>query len=130
MDDQVTLHRPAIPPSAAPLLDGSSISFLHPGYPAPINVLLSLPRVDPSCHGSVLGVHHGTALVACQTVADNAFDNGYLALDARGTRRVEEQVPLDGVLAEGQYYFVVEGDGTLPLYPGPSASSDSCHVYA
>jgi hypothetical protein len=63
------------------------ICFLHPGYDGK-NVVLSLPRVD--CTASTpatpaaYGVHHNTALLACQIIAGNAFDGSFLAFDQAG----------------------------------------------
>ncbi|KAK4151387.1 hypothetical protein C8A00DRAFT_17191 [Chaetomidium leptoderma] len=85
------------------------ISFLHPGYNEPTNVLFRMPRVDHGGRDELqFGVHHRTALAACQTVANNAFD-GFLALDATGTQRVDASVPLDGILLASDYYFVISG---------------------
>jgi hypothetical protein len=60
-----------------------SIHFLHPGYPPPTKILISLPRVDrvAADAATAFGVHHRTALLACQIIAGNAFDTGRLALD-------------------------------------------------
>jgi hypothetical protein len=55
------------------------------------------------------GVHHRTALLACQIIAGNAFHNSFLALDRAGQQPV--QVMLDGVLTDTQYYFIVNGSG-------------------
>ena len=57
------------------------IEFLHPGYPVH-NILFSLPRVDSEngTNGTIFGIFHRTALLACQIVAGNAFD-GYFTGD-------------------------------------------------
>lgn len=91
-----------------------AIRFRHPGYPRPANTLLRLPRVDSASSRqlSILGVHHRTALVACQVVANNAF-NGRLFFDADGRRSVEESIPLDGVLQDSDYWFFVDGEGNV-----------------
>lgn len=94
-----------------------AISFLHPGYNEPTNVLFRLPRVDriplstpASVHGGHdelrFGVYHRTALAACQIVANNAL-GGFLALDTAGAQRVDASVPFDGILTASEYYFVV-----------------------
>ncbi|KAK4246086.1 hypothetical protein C7999DRAFT_42400 [Corynascus novoguineensis] len=88
------------------------IYFLHPGYDSH-NTLLSLPRVDSTT--STYGVHHRTALLACQIIAGNAFTNSYLAFDKAGQQRV--QVPLDDILIDRQYYFIVEASKLYPIVP-------------
>lgn len=93
----------AIPIPPAELLSREEIRFLHPGYPAP-NTLLSLPRVDRTIAGT-FGVHHRTALLACQIIADNAFDTGHLTSDRAGQQRID--TPLDGILTERVYYFII-----------------------
>ena len=103
------------------LLD--TIKFCHPGYAASANVLFVLPRVDPvpsdPSSEAYLGVHHQTALIACQIVAGNAF-NGYLSLDAGGEQKVIDSVGLDGVLSRPAYYFHIPGanraSSLLPAY--------------
>jgi len=82
-----------------------SIRFIYPRYEAPGNVLLALPCTDRSAEG--LGIYHDTALVACQIIADNAFETSRLALDAEGKQPVT--VPLNDVLTHDEYYFVVDG---------------------
>ncbi|KAK3364492.1 hypothetical protein B0T25DRAFT_598678 [Lasiosphaeria hispida] len=80
----------ALPPPSEELRSRSRINFLHPGYQN--KFLLMLSRVDfgPANAGGtrITGVHHGTALVACQIIANNAFD-GRLAEDANGQRLVD-----------------------------------------
>lgn len=90
-----------IPPRELELRD--RILFHHPGYPAPGNIILSLPRVDTTPDPTIIGVHHMTALLACQVIANNAFD-GRLALDQAGQQLVN--VPMDDVLIEKAYYFI------------------------
>ena len=106
-----TLAREALPPPPQELLRQSRIRFLHPGYTDNDNVLLELPRVDlgPANAGGtrIAGVHHGTALVACQIIDNNAF-GGRLAEDAGGKQQVD--APLDNILVKDVYYFFV-GDG-------------------
>ncbi|KAL2142495.1 hypothetical protein VTI28DRAFT_1097 [Corynascus sepedonium] len=104
-------------PPPKPLLELHSrddIYFLHPGYDSH-NTLLGLPRVDSTTSTSTNGVHHRTALLACQIIAGNAFANSYLAFDKMGQQRV--QIPLDDILIDEQYYFIVEGSELYPIVP-------------
>ncbi|KAI0405190.1 hypothetical protein F4802DRAFT_187294 [Xylaria palmicola] len=78
------------------------IEFRHPGYNPPCDTLFMLPRLDHSSASSLKGVHYGTALTACQIIANNAF-NGYLATDREGCERVD--LNLDHLLTESQYWF-------------------------
>ena len=80
------------PPSSVMNTRGSII-FLHPGYMPP-QTLLSLPKVDSTAMGR-FGVHFGTAIVACQIIVNNVFDNGYLTLDIEGRQRVS--LPYDNI---------------------------------
>lgn len=91
------------------------INFLHPGYASP-NTLLRLARTDceKSNGKAVFGIHHETALLACQIIANNAFHSGYFTLDSAGLERVD--VPLDGLLTKGRYYFHIDGIGLLLFY--------------
>ncbi|KAF4631087.1 hypothetical protein G7Y89_g7047 [Cudoniella acicularis] len=91
------------------------ICFHHPGYRIS-NLLLTLPRVDSTVVADTTpayGVHHRTALLACQIIAGNAFNNSRFAVDREGRQLV--QVPLDGVLTDSQYYFIV--DGSSKVFP-------------
>ena len=99
-----------IPPRELELRD--RILFYHPGYPAPGNIILYLPRVDITPDTAIIGVHHRTALLACQIIANNAFD-GRLALDQAGQQIVN--VPLDDVLTEKAYYFINGNSLGTPL---------------
>jgi hypothetical protein len=116
--DRPVLCRP--PAQFPPTFHGGRMLFLHPGYAFPGNVLITLPRVDPTEHPTRFGIHHRTALLTCQIIANNAFETGFLAHDVNGERPVEE--PLDGVVAGDQYYFVVRDDSmsiltfSLPLF--------------
>ncbi len=80
---------------------------MHPGYTPP-RELLNFPRADQTTD-ETFGVHFGTALVACQIVANNAFDNGYLSVDVDGYEEVDE--PFDFILTKPVYYFFVCGHG-------------------
>ncbi|TGJ79475.1 hypothetical protein E0Z10_g9292 [Xylaria hypoxylon] len=105
-----------LPASAASRDD---ILFLHPAYKEPFNLLLKLPRIDPVSYSAAAstgstaatyGVHHTTALVACQIVANNAFD-GVLSYDPEGTRpvciRTDQDDNSNIILEDNEYYFVV-----------------------
>jgi hypothetical protein len=83
------------------------IRFLHPGYEPPTNALLALARVDRTPEGA-FGVHCEVALLACQIIANNAFETGSFALDQSGLQRVSMN-PGD-ILTENAYYFII-GDG-------------------
>lgn len=93
-----------------------SITFRHPGYKLD-NVLFTLPRLDASPQtGGAAGVHHGTALLACQIIANNAFD-GFLTTDQEGVHRVSTATALDGVLLDDDYWFQVERGDDVDIYP-------------
>jgi hypothetical protein len=95
---------------ATTLQQNGVIRFLHSGYPAPNNILLSLPRVYPVALASettttAFGVHYQTALVGCQIIANNALTTGRLTLDQAGQQRVD--LPLDSILTKDTYYFFI-----------------------
>ncbi|KAI0867395.1 hypothetical protein GGS24DRAFT_485805 [Hypoxylon argillaceum] len=92
------------PPTTKPG-DAGEIEFCHPGYEPPYDVLFLFPRLDHTST-SLKGVHYGTALTACQIIANNAFD-GYLATDQEGRERVGPDINLDHVLTESKYWFFV-----------------------
>lgn len=96
-------HPPPPPPVDA--LAAPDISFCHPGYEGASNLLLRFPRVDTE-DNQEFGIHHKTALVACEIVAGNRFDEGYLSLHRAGQ---PIQTPIDGVLTQGRYYFIIDG---------------------
>ncbi|KAI0443015.1 hypothetical protein F4803DRAFT_517130 [Xylaria telfairii] len=81
------------------------IQFHHPKYSPPHDILFILPRLDRSST-SLQGVHYGTALTACQIVANNAFD-GYLATDREGRERVDCNLDFDHLLTQSDYWFFV-----------------------
>ncbi|KAK0658086.1 hypothetical protein B0T16DRAFT_426038 [Cercophora newfieldiana] len=112
-----SLRVPPPRPSMVRLTTEDKIAFLHPGYSAPRNQLFSLPRVDAvdGDAGRKYGVHHLTALTACQIVANNAFGQGRLCTDAKGLHPAAE--PMDGVLTAPQYYFVLDDDDHYPVVP-------------
>lgn len=63
-----------------------TIAFRHPGYTVS-DELFKLPRLDSSPRTrESTGVHHSTALLTCQIIANNGFD-GYLTTDRGGTMR-------------------------------------------
>ncbi|KUI64103.1 hypothetical protein VM1G_10877 [Cytospora mali] len=135
------LMKPAIAQPPVLLWEpGAYITFRHPGYESPSDILFRLPRLDLSPrttssstprevteprvwsdHGSlvdtrlqeqrtysgqesvVVGVHHRTALLACQIIANNAFD-GYLSTDREGQKQVT--IEGDGVLLADSYWFI------------------------
>jgi len=82
----------------------------HPGYPEYSNNLLSFPRVEKVRDSDALGVRHWVILLACQIVAGNSFDAGYLTLDRDGRHRVTTSP--DGLLTESKYYFRIPDLGT------------------
>lgn len=79
------------------------ISFRHPAYKDPSDILIILPGLDHPQGG----VHHHTALASCAIVANNRFD-GWFTEDREG--KVPVDVPLDGILQKRDYYFQVTGD--------------------
>lgn len=82
-----------------------AISFRHPAYAdSDDDILFKLPRLDQTERGAT-GVHHHTALRACQIIANNAF-HGYLATDRDGQHAVTAAP--DGILTEDSYWFIVE----------------------
>jgi hypothetical protein len=40
-----------------------------------------------------------------------------ILLDAKGERRVDETLGLDDILIDGEYFFIVDGDGKLACLP-------------
>ncbi|SPO00546.1 uncharacterized protein DNG_03294 [Cephalotrichum gorgonifer] len=104
--------RPLVPPTVPP--SGLPIQFRHPAYPPRRNVLLTLPRVDDDGAGSPMGIHHATALLACQIVSNNAFQ-GRLYTDRKGQNTVHK----DGaeILADDVYYFLADPTDPNLKYP-------------
>jgi hypothetical protein len=106
----IELRSPQAPSSI--MSTRGSINFMHPGYTPPQD-LFSLPKVDSTAMGK-FGVHFGTAIIACQIIANNAFDTAYLALDIEGQQRVS--LPFDNVLTESWYYLhVSDRPGMTPI---------------
>ncbi|KAF5562051.1 endoglucanase type c [Fusarium napiforme] len=95
-------------------LNRDQIRFYHPGYLKPLNLLFCLPRVDYNTTEGAFGVHYLTALTACQIVANNAFEKGYLARDERGKDRVSDD---ETILLQRDYWFFVEGDDRYAIVP-------------
>lgn len=117
MDTDKLLKDPLLPPPVGP--GGYEvISFSHPNYGPRGRHLFSLPRVDKTRNPDrPLGVHHGTALLACRIVAGNAA-GGRLCLDRAGEEPVG--VGTDEILDGWRYYFVLDDYRThTPLAPLP-----------
>lgn len=96
-------------------LPAPDISFRHPGYNHSEDVLFTLPRLDSSDSPALAaGIHHGTALLACQIIANNAFE-GYLTTDRDGNQQVS--VALNGILMDDDYWFVVPDTDVYPVVP-------------
>ncbi|KAK2037072.1 hypothetical protein LZ31DRAFT_589132 [Colletotrichum somersetense] len=113
----IRLHRP--PPAIPPTYNNNNnqtVNFFHPGYPPPLDFLFALPCVDPVDEGDAgatrqpKGLHHHTALLACQIVANNAFESGRLYFDRQGAQPVLDRIPTYGLLMPGEYFFVVNSD--------------------
>ncbi|ORY69612.1 uncharacterized protein BCR38DRAFT_480790 [Pseudomassariella vexata] len=101
------------PPLAIPLTHKNNDQiayFFHPAYPLPHDLLFTLPCVDPAgASAQPTGLHH-TALLACQIIANNAFESGQLYFDRQGAHAVLERIPARAVLWPGEYFFVVNSD--------------------
>ncbi|KAJ9634922.1 hypothetical protein H2199_008786 [Coniosporium tulheliwenetii] len=98
--------RSCFPPPTHP--DGSAsvspsavhrVTLRHPGYDDRNNVLMVLQASD-HCDG---GIHHATALVACGIAAGNRWDGFFTKL--KTGPRID--LPSDGILPNGDYYFHV-----------------------
>ncbi|EGX87716.1 hypothetical protein CCM_09338 [Cordyceps militaris CM01] len=91
----------------------SYIRILHPGYISGEDFMLALPRLDEigpldktdASPTATHGVHFATMLVACQVVAGNCFEIGYLSYDVQGSRKVD--LTSHGILTYGEYFFHV-----------------------
>lgn len=97
---KVVLRDPLRPPPLT--VSVAEVSFCHPGYEPPHDLLFKLPRLDQEHASPTKGIHYGTALTACQIVANNAL-NGYLATDRAGRHRVHGDA--DSVLTGTRYWF-------------------------
>ncbi|KAH7019562.1 hypothetical protein EDB80DRAFT_600943 [Ilyonectria destructans] len=98
-----------------------SIVFYHPAYSWPQNILVKLPQVDLlDDGGQPTALHHRTALLTCQVIANNAFLTGRLYFDAHARFPVLDEVPLDGALTRTEYYFIVNAN---PRYRYPVVPS-------
>ncbi len=73
------------------------VSVLHPGYPDPTNVILSLPAQD----SALGGLHYATILTACGILCGNRWD-GHLTKDRTGQPLI--QAPMQ-IIAPGDYYL-------------------------
>lgn len=113
----------AIPVPRPRTLRSDNILFYHPGYPSPVNILFSLPRVDQSpSQPDLFGVDAQVALLACQIIANNAFATSYLASDDKGTRCADTGP--DSVLTQREYWFFVQGDGKRALPYSPISNTN------
>lgn len=81
----------------------STIIFRHPAYPDEYqqNILLHLDAFD----GEGVGLHHGTALLACGLIACNSW-NGYLS-ESRDGPRID--LGSDELLTASNYWFHLPG---------------------
>jgi hypothetical protein len=71
-----------------------------------------------------MGIHHATALLACQIVSNNAF-GGRLYADREGQRAVEVGVE---ILTKDEYYFLADPAcrmSTSPKLPLQNPSSNA-----
>lgn len=111
----VPLFCPAMPPSQLVIrnrqtvpenVEGHSTSassklveIKHPGYPAPVNDLITLRAYD-SLDGCI---HHETARIACGIISGNRWD-GYFTETSDGPPLA---ISSAGLLPAGVYYFQV-----------------------
>ncbi len=93
------------PPNPANTLPRSQSMFHHPSYDDMLSCFLDLAHTDTQDSVSY-GIRHRTALTACQIIAANRFEEGYLSLNPTGP---PIEVPIDVVLTEERYYFVIDG---------------------
>ncbi|KAI1121609.1 hypothetical protein F5Y10DRAFT_271892 [Nemania abortiva] len=113
----VIIHEPYPKPEATEFDGRDKIIFHHPGYHPLHDILFILPRLDRSSMSLQQGVHYGTALTACQIIANNAFD-GYLATDREGCERVDSNLDFDHLLTKSDYWFFVPSTSpNLNPYP-------------
>ncbi|KAH8651719.1 hypothetical protein BGZ61DRAFT_229682 [Ilyonectria robusta] len=114
------IRQPCRPLGHAPQCEAPSVIIRHPHYPDHESTLLRFPRLDMvTKHDQAdsdfeYGIHHGTALSACQIVAGNAV-GAYLSRDRCGRQRVE--MSHDGILTLRYYYLHVRQgvDGVSPF---------------
>ncbi|KAA6406722.1 MAG: hypothetical protein FRX48_09445 [Lasallia pustulata] len=105
----IPTYSKSIPQSGFP----TKIVFRHPAYDDDTNVLL---RLQPFDHPQG-GLHLHVGLVACQIIANNAF-NGYITKTKGGSPIATGD--FHSVLLEKEYYFYV---------PSPPSSSPSASPY-
>ncbi|KAH7108726.1 hypothetical protein B0J13DRAFT_423117, partial [Dactylonectria estremocensis] len=111
------LKPPCRPPPPAPQC--RTIIIRHPQYSVHDNTLIRFPALDAATSQDRddsrfdCGIHHLTALAACQIIAGNA---AYLSCD----RHSEYPVELDynGILTKSQYYLQVP-QGVYDISPYP-----------
>lgn len=152
---------PSLPPAATSELHSlprdddfqvPRVFIRHPGYNEPLDLLFHLPALDtvplveeanPEAEvEATVGIHHRTVLTAGAIIANNAFDIAYLSYDQAGQRRVDEQVPLDGILLPGDYWLHVPATSIhdvdaqafsesdpMPPPSRPSSATTSPHLY-
>ncbi|KAJ8129197.1 hypothetical protein O1611_g4435 [Lasiodiplodia mahajangana] len=112
MADDVSL---VLPPLLSPACNSTPprIRIRHPGYKEcrGENILLELPAIDYIVESSsqvrTSGLHHGTAIIACGIIANNAFDDVYFSHDPYGQTRV--RIPRDNILEPGDYWLQLTG---------------------
>lgn len=121
----IAVRHPLPPPQ--PVASIAEVSFCHPGYEPPHDLLFKLPRFDeqvvsplPSGVVPAKGLHYGTALAACQIASNNASD-GYLAVDRAGHGRVN--CPFDSVLTGDKYWFFATSEVSPSQQPYPIVPS-------
>lgn len=90
--------------------DFRRITFRHPGYDDPNNILMILgcfERDSDESHDRRSGIGHDTILLFLGIIAGNRWD-GFLTEDKLGQQRVDASS--DRILKEHQYYFRVSDD--------------------
>ncbi|KAF7548348.1 hypothetical protein G7Z17_g7113 [Cylindrodendrum hubeiense] len=118
----MAFHRPQFPvPSTGEYHRQQCIAVYHPAYRYPQSLLVNLPQVDAvDSTGQPTGLHHRSALLACQIIAHNAFEKGKLYFDQDGKYPVIDKIPLDGALPDTSYFFILGSD---PKYRYPVVPS-------
>jgi hypothetical protein len=94
-----------------PPLEPTFVRFYHPANNLPF---LRLPAYD--CCPPNFGVHHGTAITACQILACN--ENGYLSTSRHRNAAGRITVDLDSIIPSGKYYYHLQNSSKpKALYP-------------
>ncbi|KAI1201854.1 hypothetical protein F5X97DRAFT_267954 [Nemania serpens] len=120
-----------LPPLLSQACDSTTPRILirHPGYREyrGENILLELPAIDysvePSSQVRTRGLHHGTAIIACGIIANNAFDDAYFSYDPHGKERV--RTPRDSILKPGDYWLQLTGREPPPGIPNNGEGTES-----